>query len=118
MSYGTVVVLATDGAVKVLLELGLGKRLLSIQPKSHVEPVSADLLEDIRRPAASPESASVAVDLRLTTLPELANTSEPVRVGKLFNGCGANKRGFAIALAKLRRPPVVLVLAVESLNAS
>src|SRR2546428_8499831 len=110
-----VAVRATDGAVKEL-PVGFGKTELSIQPKSHRVPTLGVAFTQAMRSGSL--SASEAVAVRLTVLPEETKTSGPtVRVGKLLS-TGAKRSGLARDLAKFRRPPVEVVWALESLSAS
>ena len=63
---------------------GLGKSVLSMKPKSHVDPVFVDFDHAIC--SVSPGSASDAEAVRLTGVPADANTSGPiVNTGKLFS---------------------------------
>ena len=97
------------------LPLALGKSELSMDPNNQSEPAFADLVQLIRNGSLS---ASVADAVRLTWPPAATDTLGPIEsTGKLFN-LGENRRGFAMDFAKLRRPPVEVVLAKVSLNAS
>ena len=87
-----------------------------MEPKSHCDPVFPDLVQDIRSGSLS---GSEALAVRLTWLPAEANTSGPiVRVGKAFSTMGLERRGFARVFGKFKRPPVEVLWALGSLNAS
>src|SRR5436309_12660208 len=105
-SYGTVAVRASVGAAKEF-PVGIGKAELSIQPKSQSVPtLGMPFVQAIRRGSLS---ASEAVAMRLTVLPEDTKRSGPVvRVGKLLS-TGAKRSGLARDFAKFKRPPVEVV---------